>query len=243
MMCYFPLWVDDWAFPYLDDAITRNETNYTGCIYQFMVRPLITVVVNIVGNLSEQNPFIPQHSVSLAHEWRERMRERVAVLLRGVKFKAKPLLEILLIVFALIRNMRRIVDDHVITRILKWHVGVVPYHVGVVTWFDVEASHRTLTPPPESSVVYCCVQNFLWAGLGIKIQHSLQQFRVIAEPNGRKWLISFAGLFLRQIRLSGLSSKDNAGHGITFWKQRDLIRLAHLSHSETLHAIPPFRGV
>jgi hypothetical protein len=52
-----PLRVNDWPFANFDDAVTGHQTHSTGCVDKFNVRPLIPMMVNVVSDLAEQNPF------------------------------------------------------------------------------------------------------------------------------------------------------------------------------------------
>ena len=52
----FPFGVYDWPFAHFDDAIAGFESCHSGCLNKFHMRPLVAVVVNVVGDLAEQNP-------------------------------------------------------------------------------------------------------------------------------------------------------------------------------------------
>ena len=95
MVCHLPFRVYDRSFPNLHDAIARLKADNTSGICEFNVSPLITVVVNIVCDLGEQDAFGPQYPIGFTEKRRERVRKSVAVLFRGSKNQAKPRIEIL----------------------------------------------------------------------------------------------------------------------------------------------------
>ena len=59
VVCRFPFRIDDRPLADLHDAIARGEANRTSRVDQFNVRPLISMVMNVIGDLGEQHPFIP----------------------------------------------------------------------------------------------------------------------------------------------------------------------------------------
>ena len=59
VVCNLPLGVNDRPFAYLDDAVTGFEAYLPGSVYQIMMRPLITVMVDIVCDLGEKDSFMP----------------------------------------------------------------------------------------------------------------------------------------------------------------------------------------
>jgi hypothetical protein len=53
MVSRLPFWVDDWAFTDLHDAVARHKVRLTRSRYQLDVSPLVTVMMHIVGDLTE----------------------------------------------------------------------------------------------------------------------------------------------------------------------------------------------
>jgi hypothetical protein len=49
----FPLRVDDWSISNFDDAVARHKGHLPCGIYQFDVRPLVAVMVNIISDLAK----------------------------------------------------------------------------------------------------------------------------------------------------------------------------------------------
>jgi len=79
VMGLFPFRVYDGAFPDLDNAIARAKTDRHGRIDKLQVSPLKPVVVDVVGDLGEQDPFRLQDPVCLCDERRVQVCEVVAV--------------------------------------------------------------------------------------------------------------------------------------------------------------------
>jgi hypothetical protein len=80
-MCSLPLWINNRTLSDFNDAVTRGEADFPGCIYQLDVGPLIPMMVDVIGDLAKQHALRLQDSIRFSHEWRECVRERVAVLL------------------------------------------------------------------------------------------------------------------------------------------------------------------
>jgi hypothetical protein len=53
----FPPRVNNWALADFHDAVTGAESHIGGCASDLYVRPLISVVVYVVGDLAEKNTF------------------------------------------------------------------------------------------------------------------------------------------------------------------------------------------
>ena len=66
VMSLFPLRVDDWPFPYLDDAITRQKAGCACGSDEFDVCPLITVMMDVIGDLAQENAFRLQYPIRFA---------------------------------------------------------------------------------------------------------------------------------------------------------------------------------
>ena len=63
MMCRLPSWVDYWPFANLHDAVASRETDRNSGIDKLDVRPLIAVMVNVVGSVAEQDAFRIKHTI------------------------------------------------------------------------------------------------------------------------------------------------------------------------------------
>ena len=50
---HFPFRVDDWTLANLDDAIARGKTDLLAGLNQFDMRPLVAMIVDVVGDFSE----------------------------------------------------------------------------------------------------------------------------------------------------------------------------------------------
>jgi hypothetical protein len=129
---HLPLGVDDWPLSNLYDAIARLESYVSSCLNKLDVSPLVAVVVDIVRDFAEQNTFEFQDPVCLLNKWGKGVSEGVTHFLKGSGPQAKSYSEILLMVLALVGNMRGIVHDYVKEVRLEGHSGVVGDHGGAV---------------------------------------------------------------------------------------------------------------
>ncbi len=169
----FPLGVYDRTFPDLHDAVTRLESDLPCRLDQVHVSPLILVVMNIVSNLAQQNAFGPQNPIGFFEKRRIRVRERVAMFLRRPLAKPEARVEILQSIPPLVRDMWRIVDDHVHNPAPEGHVHVVTDHRRPVATLHIEADHSPLTPSPEAPYVYRGVQDSFGASFRVEPQQAL----------------------------------------------------------------------
>ena len=108
-----PSSIDDRTLSHLDYAVASTESSRSGCLHQVDMSPLQSMVVNIVGDLAEQDRFLFQYPVGFPQEWRIGMREVVVGFGRRLGAQPEPCVKVLLLVFALVGNVRWIVDDHV----------------------------------------------------------------------------------------------------------------------------------
>lgn len=53
VMRHFPFRVDDRSLANLDDAIARSKADLLAGLDQFDVRPLVTMVVDVIGDFGE----------------------------------------------------------------------------------------------------------------------------------------------------------------------------------------------
>jgi|SRR5579859_1596765 len=137
VMGSLPFWVDDWPLANFHDAITSGQTYFTRSVYEFDVCPLVAMVVNIVSDFTEPQPFRLQYTVSLFQERRKSVRESVLIPFRGAQDQAESRIEVFGPVPALIRNMGWVIDYHVKRPIAEGHTGVVGNYRGAVTRFNV----------------------------------------------------------------------------------------------------------
>ena len=54
----FPVRIDDRALPHLDNAIAGRKSSFLTSMDQFDMCPLITMIVDIIGDLAEQDSFV-----------------------------------------------------------------------------------------------------------------------------------------------------------------------------------------
>ncbi len=57
MVGFFPARVYYRAFPDLDDAVASPEADFPGRINDFHMRPLIAVMMDIIGDFAKEYPF------------------------------------------------------------------------------------------------------------------------------------------------------------------------------------------
>ena len=81
MVRSLPFWIDDRAAPDFDNTVTRSESYLSRSFDKVDVRPLILVMVNVVGKLAKQNSFFPKHSPSFLQERVKGVGEGVLVFL------------------------------------------------------------------------------------------------------------------------------------------------------------------
>ena len=90
-----PLRIDDRPFADFDDAVACREAGCLARMYELHMRPLITVIVDIIRDLAEQHAFVPQDAVGFSHEWGISVRKRISVLFRRTPAKTESRVEIL----------------------------------------------------------------------------------------------------------------------------------------------------
>ena len=169
-----PLRVDDRPFANLHYTVTGHEPYFACSIDQFDVCPLVPVVVNVVGDLAEKNAFFLQYAMRATHEWWERVREGVMIFLRGAQYQTKARIEVFLIVPTLIRNVRRVVHDHIETPVPKWHCCVVAHQARPMPRFDIQSDDRPRAVPPEAPSVNGRIENSPRLSARVEFEHSLK---------------------------------------------------------------------
>ena len=183
VMSGLPFRVDDWAFADLHDAVARHEAHFARGTNQFDVRPLVHVVMHIIGDLAEQDTFFLQYAMSLTHEGREGVSKRVMVLFGGTHCETESGTKVFFLVLSLVRDVWRIVYDYVKGCIPKRHCCVISYEAGMVTRVNVYADNGTLAASPKPPSVNSGIENFVGPLAGVKVKQSLDQFGVFPKPN------------------------------------------------------------
>ncbi len=123
-----PLRIDDRSLADFNDAIAGAESNGRRGLHQFNVRPLILMVVNVVGDLAKQKAIYAQNAIGFLDKGRVEVGKAVSVLLRRASPQSKTHRKILLVVLALIRHMRGIVDHYIKAASRERHSGVVAHN-------------------------------------------------------------------------------------------------------------------
>ena len=155
VVSFFPLGVYDRSFSHFDDAIAGFESCHSGRLNKLHMRPLVTVIVNVVGDLAEENAFRLQDSKSLFNERGISVREVVAQFLWGTITETKAGVKILGFVFPLIRDMGRIINDHVKRAVAEGHSRVIRNNRRLVLLLDVQANDAALAVAPETASIHC----------------------------------------------------------------------------------------
>ena len=125
MVSLFPFGIYDRSLSYFDDAIAGFKSRHSGRLNKLHMRPLVAVIVYVVGDLAKENAFWLQDSKSLSDEWRIGVREVVAQFLWGTITEAKASVKILGFVLSLIWDMGRIINDHVKRAVTEGHLRVI----------------------------------------------------------------------------------------------------------------------
>src|ERR1044071_2154889 len=89
MMSSPPLWVYNWSLAYLNDAITGGKSDILSCTNQIYVRPLITMVMYIICNLTQKNTIVNECAPGLNHEIGIGMSEAISIVLRRSSAETK----------------------------------------------------------------------------------------------------------------------------------------------------------
>ena len=108
-----PARIHDGPFANLDDAIARRKTNGLTSFDEFHAGPLITVPVDVIRNLGEKKPLIPQHAMSFFDKRGKGVRESVSFFLGRFYAKPKPSVEVLQFISALVWDVWRVVNDDI----------------------------------------------------------------------------------------------------------------------------------
>ena len=59
MMRSLPFRIDDWSLSDLDDAVASNKSKRFCRLDEFDVSPLVTMVVNVIGYFTQEDPLGP----------------------------------------------------------------------------------------------------------------------------------------------------------------------------------------
>ena len=110
---YLPLGVDDGPLSDFNNAVAWHEACVFRGLHEFHVRPLIAVVVDVIRNLGEKKPLIPQHAMSFFDKRGKGVRESVSFFLGRFYAKPKPSVEVLQFISALVWDVWRVVNDDI----------------------------------------------------------------------------------------------------------------------------------
>lgn len=108
-----PLWVDYRALTHLDDEVTWVEANLSRSQRQIDVGPLIAMVMDIVGDFAEQDTFGFKDPVRLTEKVGICVRKVVPTFFWRLKYQPEADIKVLLLVFPLIRDVWRVVNNYV----------------------------------------------------------------------------------------------------------------------------------
>jgi len=186
VMGYLPFRIDNRTLADFDDAITSTKAHHPRGLNEIDVRPLILVVVDVVGDLAKQNAFSLQNPICFLDERRECVAEAVPLLFRRSNHKPKPGVEILEIVFALVRNMGRVINNHVDAASPERHRRIVSDDAGFVLTGNVHADDAALAATPESTTIHGRVQDTPRGCARVERKKPFQKFRIIACPYRRE---------------------------------------------------------
>jgi hypothetical protein len=212
MVRRLPSRVDDGPFANFYYAVAGREPSLACSIYQFDVRPLVTVMMDVVCDLAEQNALFPHHSIGFTSERRKRMRKRVMVFLRRAQHQAEARVEVFLDVSALIRNVWRVIHHRIETSIPKRHCSVVSHQTGPVPGLDIQPDDRPLASSPEPSAVYGRIENFPRLPARVEVEHLFEKLRVVSVPDGWQGFVTRSP-FIVCLRLSESRKRlENSGH-------------------------------
>jgi len=135
--------------------------------------PLIPVMMNIVRDLAKQDPLRPQYPVSLSQERWKRVGKSIVILLRGTDDESKAFVEVFGLVLSLVRNVRRIVHNHIKATGPERHISIVTHNIRMTLRVDIETSNWPLSASPKPAAVDCCIQYLLGRTPRVEVQHLL----------------------------------------------------------------------
>src|SRR6266403_3679229 len=158
MVGCFPFWINNRTLSDLDNAIAGHESYLARRVYQLDMRPLVTVMMNIIRYFRKQDAFLPKYTMGFAQKGRERVCKRVLVLFGRANYKSETSSKVFLVVFALIGNVRWVVHYDIKARIPKWHRCVVGHQSRAVTTINIHSHHRALTTLPEPTAIHSRIE-------------------------------------------------------------------------------------
>ena len=94
VMSDLPSRVYDRPLANLDNAVASSEPNLLSGLNKLYVRPLVPVIMNVVGNLGEEDPLISQDPKSFANKPRIGVSKGVTVLFRRTGTEAEARLKV-----------------------------------------------------------------------------------------------------------------------------------------------------
>lgn len=183
VMSDLPFGIDDWPLSRLDDAVASSKAGFSCGVDEIHMRPVVAVVMDIVRNFAEQDALWRQHAVRLGNKWRIGVSERIAVLFWRSDDKSESHVEVLLVVLALIWDVRWIVHDYVECAVAEWHLGIVGREVGPMRNVDIKPKNWPGAPTPKPSTVHSGIKDAFRALTRIEVKQELEELCVIPFPH------------------------------------------------------------
>ena len=90
----------------------------------------------------------------------------------------------------MIRDVRRVVHNHVKTFVPERHLAIIGNHRWPELLVDVDSDHLAIAALPEAPGIYGSVKNPFWPLMRVKAKHAFQKFGIRAFPNRGQRLIS-----------------------------------------------------
>lgn len=184
MVGSLPFRVDNWPLSNFDYAIAGTETDASRGSDQIYVGPLVSVVVDVVSDLAEQNALDLQDPIGLSQKRRVGVGEAVRVLFGRSHHEAEARVEVFGLVLALVRYVRWVINHDIENSIMERHTSIVAHDPGAMLHLNVHSHNWTITSSPKPSTVHRRIEDLLWGLPGIKVKHSIQEFGVFSIPYG-----------------------------------------------------------
>lgn len=183
VMGILPSGIHNRTFADFDNAIAGSETGLSSGVYKVNMCPLVAVMVDVIHNFAEQNTLVFKNSIRFLSERRVGVRKGITPFLWRLPAQAKPLVKILLLVSALVRDVRWVVNHYVKEGIPKRSRGVIRHDGRAVVSDVVNANNSSGTTTPKSTSVQRGVEDSLGFFPRIRLQHHLQDLGVLASPH------------------------------------------------------------
>ena len=144
-----PSRINDRTLADLDNAVTGTEPNSGRGLDKIDVRPLILMVVDIIGDLTKQDALGTKHPECFSRKGRIEMREVIAVLFRRAEPEPEARVKVLLLVPPLIRDVWRVVYDYIKGCVFERHRSIVGDNGRAVAPRYVQPNNFTFAAAPE----------------------------------------------------------------------------------------------